>query len=321
MNKNNCYINPWWLPTAHLQTIYPFVFLRGSAPAYLRRRLDTKDGDFLDLDWIDAPRKSPTIIIFHGLEGSSQSHYTVALVRSIQAKKWGAVVPHFRGCSGVPNKLARAYHAGDHKDIEVIIRHIRKITSGPVFAVGISLGGSALLNWLARNDLSQRQLLHAAAVVSVPLDLNVTGGLLEKGVNKIYSWFFLKSLKKKCLIKANLFKLGPNTNEIRAIKTLREFDDKYTAPVHGFLNVEDYWTRASAQQWLTKIQTDTLIIHARNDPLFPEGDLPVKDKLPKNIRCYYTREGGHVGFTTGNFPGNINWLPKNILDYFQEFLF
>ena len=114
---------------------------------------------------------------------------------------------------------------------------------------------------------------------------------------------------------------GSPSNEIRSIKTLRKLDDKYTGPVHGFLNVEDYWKRASAPQWLTNIQTDTLIIHARNDPLFPEGNLPVEDKLPKNIRCYYTRGGGHVGFTTGNVPGNINWLPKNILDYFQEFLF
>ena len=320
MNKENCFMNPWWLPTGHLQTIYPFVFLRGKKPLYHRKRLDTKDGDFLDLDWIDAPKKSPTIIIFHGLEGSSQSHYTVALVRSIQEKKWGAVVPHFRGCSGFPNKLVRAYHAGDHQEIDYIIRHICKITLGPVFAVGISLGGSALLNWLARNNLSRRQLLHAAAVVSVPLDLNVTGSLLEKGINKIYTWFFLKSLKEKCLIKTNLFKLGLDAEEIKSIKTLREFDDKYTAPVHGFLNVKDYWTRASAQQWLAKIQTDTLMIHSRNDPLIPQSNLPVKDKLPKNIRCHYTHDGGHVGFTTGKFPGNINWLPKNILNYFQEFL-
>ncbi len=143
-------------------------------------------------------------------------------------------MPHFRGCSGIPNNLARAYHAGDHKDIDLIIRHICNITLGPVFAGGISLGGSALLNWIARNDVSQPQLLHAAAVVSVPLDLNVTGSLLAKGFNKIYTWFFLKILNEKCLIKANLFKLGLSINEIRPIKTLRELDDKYTGPVHGF---------------------------------------------------------------------------------------
>ncbi len=320
MHDNYPYSPPWWLPTAQLQTIYPYLFLGGKPVNYSRERIDTNDGDFIDFDWLDGPDDSPTVIIFHGLEGSSQSHYVTAMMRYLKTIEWRAVAPNFRGCSGSPNLLARAYHSGDFEDINFIIQKICQRRNGLVFAVGVSLGGNALLKWLSLNDTFKTKLIAASAGISVPFNLTITGDLLNKGTNKVYSWHFLKTLKRKCISKTELLASKLNMQKICTAKSLREFDDSYTAPIHGFIDTQDYWEKASTVNDLNKINDPLLIIHSENDPFLNKRYLPKKNNLPKNISCYYTKSGGHVGFTIGKFPGSLNWLPKTIISYFRKFL-
>ncbi len=320
MTNQITYKSPWWLPTSHLQTIYPYLFLKGKSPIYDRERVNTKDGDFIDFDWLDGPIDSPIVIVFHGLEGSSKSHYVIALMEHLKKLRWRGVSPNFRGCSGTNNALPRAYHSGDHDDVDLMINHVRNKTTGPIFAVGVSLGGNALLKWLAIKSYRHEQLIRAATSISTPFHLVTTGDLLGKGINKIYSRHFLKSLKTKCFNKLKLLPDKLNIQKIMTATSLRDFDDNYTAPIHGFRDVDDYWTRASSFKDLNHINTPTLLIHSGNDPFLPKPYLPDRNTLPSKILCLYTDTGGHVGFTSGKFPGNLSWLPNTIVSYFKNFL-
>ncbi len=320
MSEKISYKSPWWLPTAHLQTIYPYFFLKGNPAKYQRERLNTQDGDFIDFDWLNGPSNSPIIIVFHGLEGSSKSHYVNAIMQHIKQLNWRGVSPNFRGCSGTNNNLARAYHSGDHNDIDLMIKHVRNKTTGPIFTVGVSLGGNALLKWLSIKSYKPKKSIRASASISTPFNLMTTGDLLENGVNKVYSRHFLKTLKTKCVEKLKILPDNFSLEKIMNATTLRDFDNNYTAPAHGYRDVNDYWTRASSITDLNNIDSPTLLIHSKNDPFLPKPHLPNSNFLPDNILCLYTDGGGHVGFTSGNFPGNLSWLPNTLFNYFKQFL-
>lgn len=311
------YRAPTWLPGGHLQTLWPLA-RQGPLPAYRRQRWDTPDGDFIDLDWLDGPPGAPLAVLFHGLEGSSRSHYARALMRHLAGVGWSGVVAHFRGCSGEPNRLPRAYHSGDSAEIDWILRRLRRDIGPdrPMFAVGVSLGGNALLKWLGEQAHAHGEVIQGAAAICPPLDLSISGHTLDRGTNLIYTRNFLQTLKPKALAK---FARHPGLADAAAIRraaTLYAFDNAYTAPVHGFRDTEDYWYRASSRPWLRHIQVSTLLLVAKNDPFVPPAALPGPGELASAIQFECLSQGGHVGFLAGPWPGHLGWLPRRLHDFF-----
>lgn len=314
-----------------------------------RERVDIPDGDFWDFDWLDAkpahdgalarsprnderptpPRNdggstlprddaAPTLVVFHGLEGGSSSHYARAIFDALLPLGWRGVVPHFRGCSGEPNRMPRAYHSGDHEEVGAMLAAVRARVGerAPLYAVGVSLGGSALLNWLGRTGVDGTKVVRAAAAVSAPLDLVAAGISIGRGVNRVYTRHFLATLKPKSLAMAARFPGLLDPARIRRARTLRAFDDVVTAPLHGFADALDYWTRASSKPWLARIAVPTLVLNARNDPFIPARSLPGPGEVSKAIVLEQPRHGGHAGFARGPFPGNVDWLPRRLLHFF-----
>jgi predicted alpha/beta-fold hydrolase len=312
------YAAPRWLPGGHLQTIYPATCIGKPQVAYRRERWATPDGDFIDVDFVDGKPEHPFVVLFHGLEGSSNSHYARALMSHIAALGWSGAVPHFRGCSGEMNQAPRFYHSGDAEEVNWIVRHLaadrKKHLSSRFYAVGVSLGGNALLRWLGESQ-HQAQIVDAACAISAPLDLVGGGAALSRGVNMIYTRLFLQTLKPKCLQKLKQFPgLFDQATMLRA-RNLYEFDNIVTAPLHGFRDTDDYWHRASAKHVLSDIAVPTLVLNAQNDPFLPKQHLP--RTASQHVTLEYPNEGGHVGFAMGGPPGQLNWLPQRILRFLQ----
>ena len=319
-NSVNTYRAPWWLPGGHAETLYPLT-RKGVTPPYRRQRVDTPDGDFVDIDWLDVPSDdaAPLVLLFHGLEGSSRSHYARSLMRAVAARRWKGAVLHFRGCSGSPNRLPRAYHSGDSQEIDWALAWMRlNAGDAPLFAVGVSLGGNALLKWLGEQETAALQRLDAAAAVCPPLDLTLSGLNLGRGLNRIYTRHFLQTLIPKALEKAERFPGHFDGDRISRAASLQDFDDVYTAPAHGFADVFDYWRRASAKPWLGGIHLPTLLLNAANDPVVPSDALPTARDLGPGVGFECPPRGGHVGFLHGNWPGSLDWLPQRLLAHFDR---
>ena len=302
------YEAPWWLPGGHLQTIVA-ALLPAPRVAWSRERWETPDGDFIDLDWAggDANPDGPLVALFHGLEGSSRSPYARAIAARALAMGWRCVVPHFRGCSGELNRLPRAYHSGDSAEIDWILRRL-----GARQAVGISLGGNALLKLLG--EQGDKAIIQKAVAISAPLDLAAAGRSLDAGLSReIYTRIFLRSLKRKTLEKITRQKIAVDAARVRRARTFWEFDDSVTAPLHGFLGADDYWARSSSGPWLARIRIPTLVINARNDPFMPEAALDAirnSGQVPPNVVLEFPRTGGHAGF-----PGRNRWLAQRVLEF------
>lgn len=311
---------PWWLPGGHLQTIYASLFAPKPRVIYRRERWELADGDFLDLDWVDGAPDKPLLALFHGLEGSSQGHYALAMMDTLRQHGWRGVAVNFRGCSGSPNRLARAYHSGDSAEVKMVLTHLKtQANSQPLYAVGISLGANALLKFLGESGLEAQQILAAAAAISAPVDLANAGARLDQGFNRYsYTRHFLRTLRRKTQEKINAHRLPITPQALRAANTLHAFDDLYTAPMHGYRNADDYWLRASSKPWLNSIAVPTLIVHAHNDPFLPAGTYLEQALLSPHITLDLTQQGGHVGFVSGPFPGKLNWLPKRVLSFFTQ---
>ncbi|MDP2241182.1 MAG: alpha/beta fold hydrolase [Burkholderiales bacterium] len=344
------YIAPIWLPGGHAQTLYAALGAPRPRVTYRRERWDTPDGDFIDLDWavkpappslrsdltdwgegiqhtprnespipgIREPATAPLVVLFHGLEGSSRSHYALALMHAVRARGWRGVVVHFRGCSGEMNRLPRAYHSGDSTEIDWILRRLKRLCPhAPLHAVGVSLGGNALLKWLGETGASARELVDRATAVSAPVNLMAAGNALDHGLNLVYARHFLVTMKKKALAKLSHHPGLYNAARLRAACTLREFDNVVTAPLHGYLDTDDYWTRASSKPLLRDITVPTLLVNACNDPFLPCGALPAPHEVSPQVLLEQPENGGHVGFMSGPFPGNLGWLPQRILEFFD----
>ena len=311
------YRSPRWLPGGHAQTLYPYLFLRRAPPPYRRERVETPDGDFVDLDWLDGPPGAPVVVLFHGLEGSSRSHYASALLGAVARRGWRGVVPHWRGCGGEPNRLPRAYHSGDHAEAGWMLGAVRARIGGvPAFAVGVSLGGSALLDWLGREAAPT---LAAAASVSAPIDLVASGHSIDHGWNRLYASNFLRTLLPKAFEKARRFPGRLDAAALRRVRRLRDFDDCVTAPLHGFRDALDYWSRGSSLPHLSAIAVPTLVLNARNDPFIPGDSLPGSGDVSAAVTLDFPEHGGHVGFTGGAFPGGLEWMTGRVLDFFERF--
>jgi len=313
------YSSPWWLTGGHAQTIYPATLMQKPEVALRRERWITPDQDFVDVDFLDGEAGKPFLVLFHGLEGSSNSHYARALMHKLKALGWSGAVPHFRGCSGEPNQAPRFYHSGDAQEINWIIRrlHTEFKAANPqakFFASGVSLGGNALLRWLGESQ-SSASIVDAACAVSAPLDLTNSGATLSRGFNRIYTKNFLQTLKPKCLHKLTQFPKLFDRERMLSAKNLYEFDNVVTAHLHGYRDVDDYWHRASACLVLNDIQVPTLVLNAQNDPFMPAQFLP---KVASTyVTLSYPQHGGHVGFAQGSFPGKLDWLPEKIINHLQ----
>lgn len=312
------YRAPFWLPNRHLQTIVPALLARKPPVNYRRERWDTPDGDFIDLDWLAGTTASnaPLLVLFHGLEGSSQSHYARALMHQGALRGWRGVVPHFRSCSGEINRAPRFYHSGDSTEIDWILRALHALApQAPLLVAGVSLGGNALLRWLGEQGRAA-EFVGAAAAVSAPLDLLAGGHALSAGINRIYTRNFLNTLKRKSLHKLEQFPDLFDRSAMLEARDLYAFDNIVTAPLHGYRDTDDYWHRASARHVLGDITVPTLVLNARNDPFMPAAALPSQAQVAASIELEQPQSGGHVGFMTGPLPGRIDWLSQRLCRFF-----
>ena len=342
------YSAPWWLPGGNLQTIWAALraqrFL-GPPPVFRRERWSAPDGDFVDVDFADnlapelptsagsrsaaatglgvdgpalqRPRsEQPLLVVFHGLEGSSASHYAEALADAARLRGWSCAVPHFRGCSGEINHAPRAYHSGDFEEIDWILRRFRALRSGPVLAVGVSLGGNAVMRWAGELGIGARAVVNAVASVCAPLDLAAGGWAIGRGFNRqVYTPMFLKTMVPKALQKLDQHPGLFSREALLAARDLYTFDNVFTAPVHGFKNTDDYWSRASAKPHLRNIAVPALALNARNDPFIPAWSLPNAGEISSSMTLWQPLEGGHVGFPSAPFPGHVRAMPEAVCEF------
>jgi predicted alpha/beta-fold hydrolase len=315
------YRAPRWLRGGHAQTMWP-TFIRRPSVHVRRERVESGDGDFWDFDWLAAPAAAdaPLVVLFHGLEGGAASPYSRAMLSHLTHLGWRGVVPHFRGCGGELNRLPRAYHSGDHPEVAAMLDAVRARIAPDVvvFAAGISLGGSVLLNWLGRAEYAAAPIVRAAAAVSAPLDLSAAGYAIGVGANRLYTRLFLQTLKPKALQMAARFPALLDAGRIRAVRSMWEFDDAVTAPLHGFAGADDYWTRGSSKPWLAHIGVPTLVLNALNDPFIPAESLARPGDVSAAVTLEQPAEGGHAGFVTGRAPGRLDWLPRRLVQFFVD---
>lgn len=303
-----------WLPGPHLQTLFPKFYPAGRSPYVRRERLELPDGDFLDLDY--GPNTTGArVLILHGLEGSSRSHYAVGLGRALSAAGLQPVVMHFRGCSGEPNRRVRSYHSGETGDLAYVADLLhRRAPTRALAAVGFSLGGNVLLKWLGEAGASLP--LSRTAAVSVPLQLARAADRLACGASRLYQWSLLRALRDSVRRKGARMPL-PLATDPRQLRTFRAFDDAVTAPLHGFADAETYYRECSARQFLSGIATPTLILHARDDPFMSPDVLPEAGELPPAVTLELAEHGGHVGFVEGPPWRPRFWLESRLVDYFS----
>ena len=332
---------PFWLAGkgalgGHVQTIWPAYFAdvqesgglgRGHQRAkvhFHRERWDTPDGDFVDVDVLVAKPgqlAQTLLVMFHGLEGSSASLYAQAFARWAHAQGWDFVVPHFRGCSGEINRAPRTYHSGDHAEADWMLQRLaQRWVHARRYAVGISLGGNVLLRWAQEAQSQSGKTLHAIAAVCAPVDLAAAGHALARGINRhLYNRMFLNSLKPKALAKLKQHPGLFDAEALLAARDLYEYDQVFTAPLHGFASTEDYWSRCSAKPGLASMRdVPTLVLNARNDPFIPSSSLPRAQDVGPAVTLWQPAHGGHVGFATGRFPGHVGDLPKTVGSWLRE---
>jgi uncharacterized protein len=317
------YRAPWWLPSGHVQTIWPALFsnrFNGAAPVFQRERWDTPDGDFIDVDFCAAAdANAPWLVLFHGLEGSSQSHYSQAFAALARNAGWSFALPHFRGCSGELNRAPRAYHSGDFEEVGWILQRLRARSAAPLMAAGVSLGGNALLRWVEEAGGSAWATVRAAAAVSSPVDMVASGQAIGRGLSRqIYTRMFLGTMKPNALAKLQQHPGLFDRDRLVASRTLYEFDDVFTAPLHGFKNVDDYWHRASAKPQLHRCRIPTLLLNARNDPFVPAHSLPTAQAVGPHVTLWQPPHGGHVGFPDGSPPGHVMTMPQAVIGWLRD---
>ena len=309
----------WWLPGAHAQTLWPSLMRRPVAIELTTERLTLPDGDFIDLAWTKG-NSDKIVIVLHGLEGSIDSSYARGMLSAIHKKDWRGVLMHFRGCSGEHNLKDRSYHSGETGDLRFLVETLRKRhPETTLSAVGYSLGGNALLKYLGEyKDDSQ---LKAATAVSVPYQLSNSATKLEKGFSRLYQRHLLNRLMDKTLSKFQDRQAPVDITNINKLNTFKSFDHHITAPIHGFKSSDDYYAQSSSRQFLNKITTPTLLIHASDDPFMSIDAIPRQDDLSESVTLELSNYGGHVGFVSGNAPWNAKyWLEQRIPEFLGTYL-
>ena len=312
------YRPPPLMAGGHLQTILPTLLRRVDGIRYRRERIGTPDGDFIDLDWSRCGRRH-LVLLCHGLEGSSDAAYVRGMARAFNQAGWDAVAYNYRGCSGEINRRLRAYHSGATDDLRWVHRHIgvgRDYRS--LGLVGFSLGGNLVLKYLGENAYPAAPELHWGAAVSVPCDLQSGARRLDRAANLVYRRRFLRTLKAKARLKARRYPGHLDESRIAAVRTIKAFDDWYTAPVHGYRNAEDYWQRCSARNFLGGIRVPTLILNALNDPFLTPACFPY-DEARRSALLFLEapRSGGHVGFLPHRLRGSF-WHESRVVQFVRR---
>lgn len=303
----------WWLRSPHLQTLWPVFFKKRHMLDLKNEQVELDDGDFLDLCW-SKKDSDKVVLVLHGLEGNINSHYINGILYQLEQSGFKPVLMHFRGCSGRVNRLARAYHSGETGDLAFITDYIKKTTGDyPYAAVGFSLGANVLLKWLG--ETGSENVLKKAVSVSVPFRLHDAGKRLEKGVSKIYREHLLKSLRRTYREKFKIIK-SPLDVDISQLKSFWDYDDKVTAPLHGFSGAQEYYDKCSSRQFLKNIKIPTRIIHSSDDPFMFASTVPEVNELNDCIDFILTKNGGHVGFVSGRKPWKLtSWFENKVVEF------
>lgn len=306
----------WWCSNPHCQTIYPTFFRKAVHIKLSKERLTTPDGDFLDIAYPD-DNGGHLVLVFHGLEGSLQSHYAKGMLKALYDAGLYPVFMHFRGCSGEANKTTRRYYSAETSDPAFLLQTFQqRYPQRDIYAVGFSLGGNMLLKWL--NDMGENSPMKKAVAISVPFDLSSCDKRLQKGLSRIYLKHLLDKLHEGIKLKheAGLFP-ADYTKAINS-KTFWEFDEYATAPLHGFKGADDYYAKCSSKFYMKDIQTPTLIIQAKDDPFLTLDALPNYNETPPTIKLELTDKGGHVGFIAGSNPfAPEYWSERRTVDFFN----
>jgi predicted alpha/beta-fold hydrolase len=312
---DSSYRFPRLLANGHLQTCFPALTRRVASADYWRERIDTLDGDFLNLDWVRTGSQRLAILA-HGLEGDSRRHYIQGMVHALTRRNWDALAWNARGCGGEPNRLLRFTHSGATEDLNTVISHVVSSNDYTRIAlIGFSLGGNLILKYLGERGREVDSRIAAAVAFSVPCDLQASSTQLGRASNRIYMRHFLGSLHQKIRILMNLMPGKINDEGYREIRTFKQFDDRYTAPIHGFRDAEDYWRKSSCRPFLPQIHVTTLLVNARNDPFLAETCFPVEEaKANSNLFLEMPKSGGHVGFMDFNSAKEY-WSERRAVEF------
>lgn len=313
----------WWCRGQHVQTIWGALFRPLRRLSLIRERWETPDGDFVDVDRSEEISTEPRMLILHGLEGSSQSREIRGLIGVAQQADWEAVALNFRSCSGEPNRLQASYHAGHTTDIKwVIERLVAEDAERPIVCVGVSLGGNILLKYLGEQGDQLPDQVRAAVAISTPFDLSVAVKYMESGFRQLYMRMFVWKLKQKVYAKLRHYPEMVDRGDLRAVRTIADFDHLITAPLNGFKDGHEYWSACSSATFLSSIRRPTLLLNAKDDPFFPGESLPHEQvSLNPQLTADFPDSGGHVGFITGDSPLHaVSWAENRILSFFQEHL-
>ncbi len=305
-----------FLQQPNIQTLGPFFLRRAVKTKYQRETIDTLDGDFLDLDWarIDANNPSSKLaILLYGLEGDSTCTYTTNLIKKLALIGYDSVVMNYRGCSR-PNKLPKSYHSGKSEDLDLVVSWILQNQAySEITLIGYSVGGNIILKYLGEKSTTVDPRIKQAVAFSPPIDLEATAKKLAQPECWPYMKYWLMKFYHKLRIKRKMF---PGLIDLRGfskIKTFREYDRRYTAPLNGFSDEHDYWRQASSKALLTKIKVPTLLITSKDDPFLPLECIPYKEaELNSQLKLVVTETGGHVGFWTMKFSKGI------VIDFLNE---
>jgi len=313
--SSSTYRPPRFLSNPHVQTVFASMFRKVSGVRYKRDRIDTPDGDFLDLDWSGVGADKVAIIL-HGLEGNSERSYVKGMVRALNNDGWDAVAMNFRGCSGEINRKLRFYHSGETEDLDTVVSHvIAENKYSRLALIGFSLGGNVVLKYLGERGSKAHPVIRRGVAISAPCDLTAGANKMAEPVNRLYIMRFLRMLREKIRMKMELMPERINDDGYRTIKTFKEFDDLYTAPMHGFKDAADYWQKASSKPFLPEISVPTLLVNAADDPFLAEPCYPV-DEAKANSAFFLEvpKFGGHAGFVAFNRE-KVYWSESRAISF------
>jgi hypothetical protein len=306
------------LASPNAQTLYAALARPSHAPPLHRERWELPDGDFVDLDSFEGPQGAPHVVALHGLEGSSRSGYVLAILRGAAERGWGATAVNFRSCSGEPNRLPRSYHSGETGDVLSVLKHLRQRLTGPLYAVGFSLGANVLLRLL--EETGESAPVDAAAALSTPFDLELCARTLDGPgpFQRLYRDVFLHNLKRKARAKLRRFPQAFDGQALERARTLRAFDDAVTAPLHGFRDAAHYYAESSSGPHLHAIRRPTLLLSACDDPMIPPSTLPRDMAGNPHLHLVLTDKGGHVGFVGGHLHRPDFWGEAQALAFLAQ---
>lgn len=307
----SAYNAPFGFSNGHIQSIFPTLFRHIAPFFYTRERISTPDDDFLDLDWLKT-RSKKCIILSHGLEGNSHRCYVTGMAKYFGENGFDSCAWNFRGCSGEINKNLRMYHSGATDDLDLVVHHVAKLYD-EIHLIGFSMGGNLSLKYLGEQHSSVHENVKSCVAFSVPSDLKESCDELEKKSNSIYMKRFLRKLREKVLTKEIQFPDNISSGNYSKISTFEQFDDRYTAPLHGFSSAKDYYEKSSSKQFIPSIKIPTLMVSAKNDPFLSESCYPISEcEHHKYVNLEIPESGGHIGFVQ---HGGIYWSEKRALEF------